>query len=1068
VDEGGALVVPGGDDKKAPPEEAKVESTPSAADEELAADPLRRFGGQGLRDVLGPGALVLGGDAKKGTLSADDLEVDLPPSGTTLASPRLFLRGKTNPKNVVTVDGRRLHLTNEGRFAELVTVASDAKALVIESKDPAGNVARLSWPIAVKDTEFFLLAMVDGVGGQVGARLEELTSYDKTDDGSLFIAGRGALYAKARISGTALAKDLFITAHVDSTRRHEFTAFYDQVIDPTRDYVIYGDASDDVRDANARGRFYVMVQADKSKLSYGSFRTDIAGIHLLRYDRTFDGAKLDFDKEVDEGFRTRVKAYVSDDNRRLVRRHDELRATGGSVYYTSSREIMEGSDKIELVVRELDTQMELGRATLTRDIHYRIDYPSGRIMMNGPISSVIDPFFQIAGFQPFTGRAMLDGHEVWLDIDYESRAVNASGDIAYGVHARQELFGRVEIGGGIVREGRPSGGSGGDADYVLWGVQAKVKLSEKSKVYGEFAKATDKDGATRLSLDGGLAYRDLDRAPNDQSGHAFLVGLDADLGDLFEIATLDLQIKAHWQMIEAGYHAVGLASEEGTEKWGGEVTWKPYEDGRVMLRYDGGTTLVADTDFVDGLRAVVRNRWVARYDQRLAKSTVYGELGFGQHRDDLDGKVYDTTAAAVGGILRVGNRVRLMASQEFLIGGQDTLLGFGAFDRMTTNVGVELDVSDDLALRFGQSIRWNGDNATRFGFTTKLGEDARAYFEERVQPGDRNGRVVGSTVIGAEHALGRDLQDGRIYSEYRLDGGVGGRTNRAVMGIGRSLELAPGVRAMIAYERSQVIDAPEADLSRGSRDVLSGGLQIGASDILRYGGLYEVRWDRELPSGPYREVLQAVTRNTLTLKLGEDVTLLGLANYMLSQDLETRRVVREDLEASVGLAIRPLANDDLVFIARYARVLEREAKQVVSLLGETLNLDERRQSDLVSLSAIIELPLGLKLTEKVAWRFSSAGSSGTDGDQDLILWVNRLGWEIWDALELAGEFRLVASILDWQVEKNGGLVELSYDFFEHARLGVGWSIDGNAGGLLPGELENDIKNGFFVRMTGMY
>lgn len=1064
VDDSGALVI---DDE--PAERPPSDGTPPApAPPPLAAhDPLRRFGGKPLRDALGPGSLVLGDDVGPNRLTADDLAIDLPPRGSVLASPRLFVSGRTDPNNTLTVNGQPIAVDHQGRFGDLVHLASDTTALDVASRDAAGNVARLTWPIRVADSELFLLALVDGVGGQIGAHLEEREHYAETASDSLFLAGRGAIYAKGRISGSKLVKDLFVTAHVDTARDHDFAPFFDQVIDPTRDYLVYGDASDDLRDTNARGPFYLLVEADRSKLVYGSFRTDVRGIHLLRYDRTFDGGKLDLDHTFEEGWRTRVKGYVSDDNRRLVRRHDELRATGGSIYYMSSKEILEGSEKIELVVREQDTLMELGRSTLVRDVHYRIDYASGRIMTMGPISSVIDPFFQIAGFQPFTGRAALDGHEVWLDVDYESRAVRTAGDVAWGVNAKQQLFGKLEIGGGIVREGRPAGGAGGDEDYVLWGLNAKLELSEKSRVYAEYARSTDKDGATRVSIDGGLGYRDLDRTPDDD-GYGLLLGLDADLGELFEIADLDLQVKAHWQLMQAGFQAVGLASEEGTEKWGGELSWSPIADGRVHLRYDGGTTLIEDTGFAAGTRALVRNRFFGRYEHRVEGGTVFGELAHGQHRDDLDGDVFDTTALAVGTTLRLAPRLRLLASQEVLLGGDDGVLGGGTYDRLTTNVGLDYQISDDLALRLGESLRWNGDNATRFGLVTRLGDDARAYFEERVQPGDRNGRVVGSTVIGAEHALGRSLQDGRVYTEYRLDGGVGGRTNRAVMGLGRTFELHPDIKLVLAYERSQVIDAPALDPSRGSRDVLSGGLATTATDWLRLSSLYEVRWDRELPTGPFREVLQAVTRNALDIQIG-DLTVFGLFNYILSQDLETRRIASEDMELSAGFALRPLASDDLILVARYSRLLDRKAETVVSLLGETLVLDELRESDLLSLAAIIELPLGMTLTEKLVWRmFGTDTSGGAPGDDDLLLWLNRLAIDLWGDLSFAGELRVFASLADMEVRRNGGLLELSYDLLGHGRIGVGWAVNGSAGGLLPGQESNDIDNGFYVRMTGMY
>jgi hypothetical protein len=250
---------------------------------------------------------------------------------------------------------------------------------------------------------------------------------------------------------------------------------------------------------------------------------------------------------------------------------------------------------------------------------------------------------------------------------------------------------------------------------------------------------------------------------------------------------------------------------------------------------------------------------------------------------------------------------------------------------------------------------------------------------------------------------------------------------------------------------------------------LSGGLEVLLADAVKFGGLYELRYDRDRPGESSSELFQTVVRNGLDVKLGDDVTLLGVLNYSLSQDLETRRVVREDLEATAGIALRPLDDDDLVLIARYSQVGQRSSEDSVSLLGEVLRSDETRDSSIFSVAAVIGLPAGLSLTEKIAWRFTTTGSRGVpDGHEDELLWINRLAWEIIEHLELAGEFRLVAALRDLEIQKNGGLVELGYIIAEHARLGVGWQVDGFAGGILPGELENDIANGFFIRMSGMY
>jgi hypothetical protein len=1038
----------------------------------IAADPLAAFGGSPVRDALGPAA-VAPDVAANGPLTANQLTILLPARNSELATPRLFVHGRTHPSNVLAVADQPIHVAPDGRFGQLVAVAPDTTTLRIESRDPAGNTASLDWPLRVSQTEFMLLALADTSVGQAGARLTELAHYDRWKNDDLFVAGRGALYAKGRISGALFGKELRFAAHIDSTRRDGFDPFFQQIIDPARDYVVFGDASDDLFAANTRGPVYVLVELDRSKLGWGSFHTDMRGVHLFRYERTFDGAHADLDFEVADGWRTRVKAFASSENRRLVRRYDELRATGGSVYYTSTRNIARGSERVDLVLRELDTGMELGRSRLERDRHYRVDYLSGRILTEAPIPSVVDAFFSIDGYQPFGGRSVLDGHQVWLVVSYEADAAETAGDIAFGAQGIQEIAGVLEVGGGVAREGRPAGAGGSDPSYLHWGVHAKVKASENSWAALEYARSRAKEGVAFRSTDGGLRFDDLDRATRADEGWALFATLQADIAELAgapEESLLDLEVRGHWQLLQPGFRTAGLAHEEGTEKWGGEVVWRPSEDISARLRYDGGTFLLdpppdAETDTT---RAIIRNRLLARYDQRLNPTwSLFAEATVGQHRNDLTPTDVPTTGGvSVGLRWRVLPSLTLSLSQDSLHGGDDRVLGDGALARLQTNLGVELGLTDDTAFRLVQTLRWNGDNATRIGLVNRLADGTRTYLEERLERGAANGRLIRSSVVGAETPWGG--ADGRAFGEYRLDGGVGGHTNRAVLGLGRAFELAPGVRTTLAYERSQALDAPGGS-GRGARDVLAGGLQLLAFDRLKLNGIFEVRWDRDRPAEAAAEAFQGVARANADFKLGDDFTIIGLLDYVLTQDLATRAVLAENAVGSLGLAWRPL-DDDLIMVLRWSRVIDRQGHTGVDLFGEVRRWQTRETSDLLSLAGVVELPLRLQLTQKLAWRRSSlsTGEDGLSTDSDALLWVSRLAVHLLDTLDIAGEFRALFTLYGRAVEQNGGLVEASWRIADHARLGVGWNINGLAGGVLPGEAFNDIQNGFFVRMSGMY
>ena len=1026
----------------------------------LESDSLRRFGGQALRDALGTTSILLGeGPSGPGepAITAAELKVNLPPRGVKLSTTRLFVSGTTHPDNAVSINGQAVVVSSDGRFGSSVQLPWGTSSLRIVSTDKGGHTAKIDWPLEVANTELFLLGLVDGALGQIEVTLPGGTDDTRMETGPIFLQGRGAAYVKARVSGTDLGKDLFITAHVDTAKRREFEAFYDQVIDPGRDYLIIGDASDEIQDAKARGPLYLLVELDKSKLRIGSIRTEFEGVELFRYNRSFYGAELDFDKAFAEGWDTKLQAFVTEDTEQLTRGHDELRATGGSLYYLAARDLVVGSEKVAVVVRERDTGMELARATLRRDLDYRLDYMAGRVTFQAPLPSTFDALFTIGGLQPFTARDILNGHEVWAVVDYETRQQTIGGDISFGVHGSQTFFGIVEAGGGYLQEGRADGNH-----YKMLGGHLKVRPKAGTLVSAEVAQALEVDGLAQVSTDGGLKYRRLSRSGDEVLGLAIKAGLDSHLGQLFDV-DLNLRLTGYYQLIEAGFHSAGTTLEQGMEKFGGGATYKPTEDDTIAVRYDGATVLVPDQAFSSGFRGVARNRLTGSYGRQINRLGLMVEGGWGQHRDDADGVVYDTGSAALGASYRVTDRFELGLRQEAVFGGQDEIVGDDTMDKLRTSLTASYQLTDELALSGGQELRWNGDNATRFGIRTRLSDTSSLYFEQRMMdPENGRGRMLHSSVVGAE-TLTRD-GSGRMYSEYRLDSGVGGRVNRAVAGVGKTFELAKGVKLALAYERTQTFGGFEG---KSARDVLSTGLEILPFDGVKYGGRFEVRWDRGDEVAIGRELVQIVALNALDVKLTEDLTLMGAVNYTLTQNLTDRAVDREEFEGTAVIAYRPVKLDWVTLIARYTRLLEQETVTRTDLLtGQDTQVNVGRASHLISFAGILELPFRLQIAEKVAFKHAvEVAPDLDDARAETLLWVNRLGLHVLDQLDVAVEYRLLTALLNSDLE-HGALVELAYVFFQHARLGVGYNFTSFTDDLLRSRDED--ASGFYMRVTGMY
>ena len=1019
-------------------------------------DPLRRFGGAPLREALGDP--LIGSRDPAEVVTAGDLEVWLPAPGEVASDTRLFVSGRTHPNNQLQINGASVPVDPDGRFGEVVTLEVGSNDIVVATVDRTGHRAEVRRAIEVSTTQFFFLALADGAVGELDAHLRGRGATTSIDAGPVFLQGRGAAYFKGRVSGTVLAEDLFLTAHVDSAKREPFHAFYEQVIDPAREYAVFGDAAEDQPAARARGPFYVLIEADASRLQLANARIDIEGVELLRYDRALYGALLDFDRAFAPGWDTRVKAFASEDVRRLRRGHDELRATGGSLYYLSGRDVLEGSERLTVVVREADTRLELDRRDLARDRDYRIDYQDGRVSLKAPLSARADALSSIGGFQPLTGRDVQAGHEVWLVVDYETRDRSDGATLAAGAHASQRLFDVVEVGGGYVQEVRAG------EDYQVFGGHVAVDFAEGSRAVAEVAGSRGVDGVTRLSDDGGLSFDALDRSGGRRAGLAWRLGLDSHIGQLvgLEEGELDLRVRGWWHLEEAGFHAQGHAQDQASERFGAEAIYRPTADDEVRLRFDGTTTLLADDRFDSGLRAVKRFRYGARYRRLLGPVTLHAEGAFGQHRDDAVGEVMNTGVVAAGASWRILPQLQAHLGQQAVIGGDDAVLGPSVMARQSTSFGVDWQAMRDLALSVGHVIRWDGDHAIRLGVRGQIDERTSAYLEERLMPGGARsgpGKSQGpthATVLGAESQLDGG---GRAWGEYRIGDAVGGSASQAVVGIGRRFELVPGFVLDGAYERVQTFGAGEGSRSR---DVVSTGLEITALDWLKLGGRYELRWDR----GGGLERVQAVILNGLTARVGQDLSLMLTFDYTLTQNLTNRDVEREGMEASLALLWRPRAHDWLTLAARYGRVHRRRIRAFDTPLADPQKLTESATADLASVAAIFELPLRLRLTEKVTLRHRTVLDPEA-GDTIVLdfLWASRLGFHLIAGLDIAAEYRMHVD-LDLGGLHHGALAEVGYTLFEYARIAVGYDFTD-----IPRELDADAtpgRGGVYARITGTY
>lgn len=275
--------------------------------------------------------------------------------------------------------------------------------------------------VDVTGKHMFMVAIADVTAGQnnVSGSIEQLAVDDNFDE-NIFIDGRLAFYLKGKTKGKYL-----ITAQMDSTEEEIKDIFKNihrkdprsvfRRLDPDRYYPVYGDDSTTYSDTDSQGRMYVRVDWDKSHALWGNYNTGVTGTEFGQYNRSLYGAKLDrrslSTNEYGES-NTQINAFVSETQSALG--HSQFLGTGGSLYYLKHRDILPGSDKVRVEIRDRDSDRVVENVILYRGADYEIDELQGRIILAKPLYQITQQYVpSLIKDNP------LDGNRVYLLADYE-------------------------------------------------------------------------------------------------------------------------------------------------------------------------------------------------------------------------------------------------------------------------------------------------------------------------------------------------------------------------------------------------------------------------------------------------------------------------------------------------------------------------------------------------------------------------------------------------------------------------------------------------------------------------
>ena len=946
---------------------------------------------------------------------------------------RVRIFGQDIPSGeLVNINQDRIPVDLERRFVAeyLLPVGEHTFTVEIGEQDSKIN-KQLS--VNVTGEHMFIVALADLTASEnsVSDSIQAVDEGDQFDD-DLLLQGRLAFYLKGKIKGKYL-----ITAQADTRERELddlFEGFLDKDpqdvfrrLDPDRYYPVYGDDSTVYRDVDTQGKFYVRVDWDKSQALWGNYNTGITGNEFAQYSRSLYGAAINWRSiettELGEA-KTQVKVFASEAQTALG--HVEFLGTGGSLYYLKHTDILPGSDKVVLEVRDNTTGRVENRVDLLRGADYEIDELQGRIILTRPLSQISrQNIGTIIRDEP------LDGFDNILLVDYEYLPTGFEADNAtYGGRAKVWLGEHVAIGATLVDENRS-----GD-DYQLSGVDLTLQAGKGTYLKVESASTQANQAATFFSDNGGFSFTEVVTDPTQETtnkeGDATSVEARANFKELGW--TENQWTAAAWRRdTDAGYSIARRTLNEETTETGVEFTGEVNEDLSISARV---------SEFERGADNKLEQAQVNAAYQLTDKAQLTGEVR------QIDETIAGVSTSATLGAVKYNHR----------IGDTWDLYGVGQFT--LENDGGRYDNNDLITV--GTKYLFGQRSSIGAEYSSGHRGDAASLTADYQVNNDYNiyGRYTYST-DSTDSVFGPSINDGitlgqrwRVSNQVTLYNESQQLKTALETGVVHTfgLDFIPSTGWNIGFSLQEgELESAQGIVDRRAATV-TGGYR---SPSINWSSKLEYRKDTGAEA---RE--QWLTSNRLTYKLDEDWRLAARFNYSDTEDQVDPLQNAKFVEANLGFAYRPVDNNRWALLGKYTYLYDLR-----TLAQVTTGSDQK--SDIFSFEGIYKINPEWELAGKVAHRKGQVREGRGTGDwfsSTANLYAIQTRYHLiseWDALL---EYRFL-EVEESDDTRQGWLIGADYHLTDHFKLGVGYNFTDFSDNLANLDFT---YQGWFVNFVGKY
>jgi flagellar motor protein MotB len=962
-----------------------------------------------------------------------------------LSSGTIKVRGGSIPAHhTVFVAGKPVPVDPLGNFLAEEILPAGMHTVEVAVLDNDGNGAMFLRDLEFQKNDWFYVGIADVTASKTNTRgpADLLQGENAPYDYDSELDARLAFYVNGKFN-----EDWHVSASADTREGpvdELFSNFMNKApdslfrrIDPDYHYPTFGDDSVVEEVAPTLGKFYVKLARDESHALWGNFKINYAENELAHVDRGLYGGNLHWQSEGTTSFgeqRFSVDGFAAEPGTLASR--EEFRGTGGSLYFLRNQDILVGSERLRIELRDKDSGLVGGVVNLRPVLDYDIDYLQGRIVLAEALNSTVDDRLLVRS-------DALSGDAAYLVVRYEyTPGFTELDSIATGGHAHMWVNDHVKV--GLTANGNEEG----DTESSLEGADVTLRMSADSWLKVQGGRSEGLVASSMYSDDGGFGFVNPDTTGfTSADADAYRADLSVGFGDVFP--GMPGRLTVYSQSLGAGYSAPGLGTLTDVEHVGGTFGLRVFERFDVRAKADKKEQdqgLFSQTQELN-LGYQITDRWSVSTGARKDEREYTGPL------IPLNREMGERT----DGVLQVGYDSG--ASWRAYAFGQNTLskseerpdndrYGTGGSYRMTERFRIDAEVSDG-------DLGPGGRLGTNYLFSERTTLYLNYALEnERTDNGLRGGRR-GNLISGMKRRLS-DSSSMFVEERYQETDDMSGLTHATGM------TLAPNERWNFGANTD--IGTLTDELTGAKIDREAGGIRMGYGfQAVQLSSAVEYRLDTtEQPDTAISERTTWLFRNSFKLQLNPDWRVVGKYNHAKSKSSLGQFYDGGYTEGVIGYGYRPVAHDRLNALAKYTYFYNVPTTEQVTPTNSMAQFVQK--SHVAALDLNYDLTDAWSIGGKYAYRL---GQVSLDREQPQFfdnraqLYILRTDLKIggWEGL-LEGR---MLDMLDLNEQRSGALVAVYRYVGKHFKVGAGYNFTDFSEDLTDLSFRSE---GVFINMIG--